>query len=58
MFKKDASIVIADDHPMLLKGLFDELTLNEYNVTGIATNGMQALGTHFVSGTHSGIVGY
>jgi DNA-binding NarL/FixJ family response regulator len=28
---------------MLLKGLFDELMLNEYNVTGIATNGMQAL---------------
>ncbi len=43
MYKKDVSIVIADDHPMLLKGLFDELTLNEYNVTGIATNGMQAL---------------
>lgn len=41
--KKDFSIVIADDHPMLLRGLLDELTANGYNVTGYATNGTQAL---------------
>lgn len=43
MYKKDVSVVIADDHPMLLKGLLDELSLNEYNVIGAATNGMEAL---------------
>ncbi|MBW1294198.1 response regulator [Aquimarina litoralis] len=41
--KKDISIVIADDHPMLLKGLYDELTIHNYQVTGKAANGMQAL---------------
>jgi len=40
---KDISIVIADDHPMLLKGLKEELTLNHYNVIGEATNGIEAL---------------
>lgn len=41
--KKDISIVIADDHPMILKGLNEELTTNDYNVIGQAVNGMQAL---------------
>lgn len=41
--KKDISIVIADDHPILLKGLYDQLTSNGYNVIGKASNGMQAL---------------
>ncbi|WP_353777644.1 response regulator [Winogradskyella sp. 3972H.M.0a.05] len=41
--KKEASIVIADDHPMLLKGLYDELTSNGYNIIGQADNGMRAL---------------
>jgi DNA-binding NarL/FixJ family response regulator len=43
MYKKDMSIVIADDHPMLLKGLHDELTAFGYNVIGSAINGMKAL---------------
>jgi DNA-binding NarL/FixJ family response regulator len=43
MYKKDVSVVIADDHPMLLKGLLDELSLNDYNVVGTAANGMEAL---------------
>ncbi len=43
MFNKDISIVIADDHPMILKGLYDEFTSNKYNVVGQAANGMQAL---------------
>lgn len=41
--KKDFSIVIADDHPMLLRGLLDELTANGYHVAGHAANGTQAL---------------
>ncbi|CAL2077601.1 response regulator transcription factor [Tenacibaculum sp. 190524A02b] len=41
--KKDVSIVIADDHPILLKGLHDQFTSNGYNVIGQAANGMQAL---------------
>ncbi len=41
--KKKVSTVIADDHPMILKGLYDELTANNYNVVGQATNGMKAL---------------
>jgi DNA-binding NarL/FixJ family response regulator len=41
--KKNISIVIADDHPMILKGLHDELKTNNYNVVGQAANGMQAL---------------
>lgn len=43
MIKKSTSIVIADDHPMLLKGLFEELTENGYNVIGKAENGLTAL---------------
>ncbi|MFT4830715.1 MAG: two-component system nitrate/nitrite response regulator NarL [Psychroserpens sp.] len=40
---KNITLVVADDHPMLLKGLVDEL--NEYNYTIVATaeNGAQAL---------------
>ena len=41
--RKNISIVIADDHPMILKGLHDELKSNNYNVVGQAVNGMQAL---------------
>jgi len=41
--KKNISIVIADDHPMILKGLHDELIANNYNIVGQAANGMQAL---------------
>ena len=41
--KKDMTIVVADDHPMLLKGLYEELTMHDYNVVGQANNGLQAL---------------
>ena len=41
--KSKISVVIADDHPMILKGLLDELQANNYNVLGQAANGMQAL---------------
>ena len=41
--KNNISIVIADDHPMILKGLNDELTASNYNVVGQAINGMEAL---------------
>ena len=41
--KKNITIVTADDHPMLLKGLTKELTSNDYNVVGQADNGIQAL---------------
>lgn len=40
---KDIRIVIADDHPMLLKGLQEELIANKYQVMSTASNGMQAL---------------
>ncbi|MDP2686346.1 MAG: response regulator transcription factor [Aequorivita sp.] len=41
--KRNISIVIADDHPMILKGLNDELVAYNYNVVGQAVNGKQAL---------------
>ncbi|WP_422107571.1 response regulator [Winogradskyella sp.] len=41
--KKNISIVIADDHPMLLRGLFEQLVENGYSVVGQADNGMKAL---------------
>jgi len=41
--KNNVTFVIADDHPMILKGLNDELTSNNYNVVGKAINGLQAL---------------
>ncbi|UNY99784.1 response regulator transcription factor [Zhouia spongiae] len=40
---KKPSILIADDHPLLLKGLDEELVSKEYNVIATAINGMQAL---------------
>jgi len=43
MKKKEITLVIADDHPMLLKGLNDELITNGYNIIGQANNGIQAL---------------
>ncbi|UAB81761.1 response regulator transcription factor [Marixanthomonas sp. SCSIO 43207] len=43
MIDKDFTIVIADDHPMLLSGLNEELTRNGYNVIGQANNGAKAL---------------
>lgn len=43
MVKEEISVVIADDHPMLLKGLYDELMLNKYQVVGQAKDGIQAL---------------
>lgn len=43
IIKNNISIVIADDHPMILKGLNDELMANNYNVVGKAINGMEAL---------------
>ncbi|MFT5436763.1 MAG: two-component system nitrate/nitrite response regulator NarL [Ulvibacter sp.] len=41
--KINVSIVIADDHPVLLKGLMEELIANGYNVVGNAINGIEAL---------------
>ncbi len=41
--KSQITIVIADDHPMILKGLYDELMENDYNVVGEAEDGTQAL---------------
>ncbi len=43
MNKNDITIVTADDHPMLLKELNDELTSNGYTLIGQANNGIQAL---------------
>lgn len=37
------TIVTADDHPMLLKGLNEELTVNGYHIIGQANDGIQAL---------------
>ncbi|AFL80864.1 response regulator containing a CheY-like receiver domain and an HTH DNA-binding domain [Aequorivita sublithincola DSM 14238] len=41
--KTNITIVIADDHPMILKGLHDELIESNYNVVGQGINGKQAL---------------
>lgn len=41
--KKEVSILIADDHPILLKGLNDELIQNGYWVTNSVSNGLKAL---------------
>ncbi|MEM7187922.1 MAG: response regulator transcription factor, partial [Bacteroidota bacterium] len=43
MNKHAISVILADDHPLLLKGLYEELVANKFNVVGQATNGMQAL---------------
>ena len=37
------SIIIADDHPLILKGLNDFLVEHSYNVIGSAINGKEAL---------------
>ena len=37
------TIFVADDHPMLLKGLVDELKAYNYTIIGTATNGAIAL---------------
>jgi DNA-binding NarL/FixJ family response regulator len=37
------SIIIADDHPLVLKGLHDFLTENNHNVLASAKNGKEAL---------------
>ena len=37
-----ASIIIADDHPLVLKGLSDFLKEKEYNLIGSATDGKEA----------------
>ncbi|AUC81844.1 response regulator transcription factor [Lacinutrix sp. Bg11-31] len=37
------TIIVADDHPMLLKGLCEELISNNYSVIGTAENGAIAL---------------
>ena len=41
--KANTTILVADDHPMLLKGLTDELAANGYQVLPGATNGAEAL---------------
>ncbi len=43
MNSDNITIVVADDHPMLLKGLVGELTTHNYNVLATAENGAQAL---------------
>jgi DNA-binding NarL/FixJ family response regulator len=43
MNNKDFTIVIADDHPMLLNGLYEALTSHGYNVISKASNGIEAL---------------
>ncbi|MCW5518356.1 response regulator transcription factor [Aureitalea sp. L0-47] len=45
-------IMVADDHPMLLKGLTDELVQYGYNVVGTATNGAAALETILEKAPH------
>lgn len=39
---KDTSIIIADDHPLLLKGLHDFLAEKGYNIVGSGINGREA----------------
>lgn len=41
--KRNISVIIADDHPLILRGLFEELTAAGYNVVETATQGMEAL---------------
>lgn len=40
--KKTPSIIIADDHPLLLKGLNDFLSEKKYNIIGSGSDGRQA----------------
>ena len=41
--KKMPRILVADDHPLLLKGLVEELVSNKHHVLAKANNGMEAL---------------
>ncbi len=41
--KENISLVIADDHPMILKGLYEELSANNYSILAQASNGNLAL---------------
>ena len=41
--KNKITIVVADDHPIMLKGINDELITAGYEVIGTANNGTQAL---------------
>ncbi|MBT0606918.1 response regulator [Aequorivita echinoideorum] len=41
--KNSITLIIADDHPLLLKGLYEEFTRNNYNVLGQGKNGTEAL---------------
>ncbi len=41
--KNDITLVIADDHPMLRKGLYNELIEHGFSVSGQADQGMKAL---------------
>lgn len=41
--KKSPTILVADDHPLLLKGLVEELETKAYQVIGQAKNGSNAL---------------
>ena len=41
--KQSITLIVADDHPMLLNGLYGELTDSGYKVVGKASNGTQAL---------------
>ena len=43
MDKSKITIVIADDHPIMLKGIAQELKQANYNVIGMAENGAKAL---------------
>ena len=40
---EEISLVIADDHPILLSGLYEQLVKHNYEVLGQAANGTQAL---------------
>lgn len=45
MLKKNITIVIADDHPIMLTGLQQELEQAGYNIIGTARNGLEAIST-------------
>jgi DNA-binding NarL/FixJ family response regulator len=40
---EEISLVIADDHPIMLSGLYEQLVKHNYNILGQAVNGTQAL---------------
>lgn len=41
--KTKSKIIVADDHPLLLKGMIEELIENGYNIIGKAQTGLEAL---------------